>query len=86
MLEKQKFIGVVSTDSLKAALAAGASLDAALLPSPAAVSGDTSLNELLSHVAQAPCAVPIVGEENHYIGVISKGTLLQALDREGNQP
>lgn len=86
VLEKQRFIGVVSTDSLKAALAAGASLDAALLPSPAAVSGDTSLNELLSHVAQAPCAVPIVGEENHYIGVISKGTLLQALDREGNQP
>lgn len=86
VLEKQRFIGVVSTDSLKAALAAGAGLDAALLSAPAAVSGDTSLNELLSHVAQAPCAVPIVGEEDHYIGVISKGTLLQALDREGNQP
>ena len=34
VLEKQRFIGVVSTDSLKAALAAGASLDAALLPRP----------------------------------------------------
>ena len=86
VLEKQKFIGVVSTDSLKAALAAGTGIDAALLSMPAAVPGDTSLNELLSHVAQAPCAVPIVGEENQYIGVISKGTLLQALDREGNQP
>ncbi|WP_275554616.1 glycine betaine/L-proline ABC transporter ATP-binding protein ProV [Mixta sp. Marseille-Q2659] len=84
VLEKQKFVGVVSTDSLKAALAAGAGLDAAILSSPAAVSGDTSLNELLSHVAQAPCAVPIVGDENQYIGVISKGTLLQALDREGS--
>ena len=86
VLEKQRFVGVVSTDSLKAALAAGAGLDAAILSTPAAVSGDTSLNELLSHVAQAPCAVPIVGEEHQYIGVISKGTLLQALDREGNQP
>lgn len=86
VLEKQKFVGVVSTDSLKAALAAGAGLDAAILSSPAAVSGDTSLNELLSHVAQAPCAVPIVGDENQYIGVISKGTLLQALDREGSPP
>ncbi|GLR10377.1 proline/glycine betaine ABC transporter ATP-binding protein ProV [Mixta theicola] len=86
VLEKQKFVGVVSTDSLKAALAAGAGIDAAILSAPAAVPGDMSLNELLSHVAQAPCAVPIVGEENQYIGVISKGTLLQALDREGNQP
>ena len=86
VLEKQKFVGVVSTDSLKAALAAGGGLDQAILPAPAAMSGDTSLNELLSHVAQAPCAVPIVGEDNQYIGIISKGMLLQALDREGNQP
>lgn len=83
ILEKQRFIGVVSTDSLKAALASGAGLDGALLPSPLAVPGDTSLNDLLSHVAQAPCAVPVVGEDGLYIGIISKGTLLQALDREG---
>ena len=82
VLEKQKFIGVVSTDSLKAALAAGDGLDSALLDIPA-VPADTSLNDLLSHVAQAPCAVPVVGEENQYVGVISKSTLLRALDREG---
>ncbi|MDN8543438.1 glycine betaine/L-proline ABC transporter ATP-binding protein ProV [Erwinia sp. BC051422] len=86
VLEKQKFVGVVSTDSLKAALAAGNGLDQAILPTPVAMPGDTSLNDLLSHVAQAPCAVPIVGEDNHYIGIISKGMLLQALDREGSQP
>lgn len=83
VLEKQKFIGVVSTDSLKAALAAGQGLESALLDAPAAVPATTSLNELLSHVAQAPCAVPVVGEENQYVGVISKSTLLRALDREG---
>ena len=83
VLEKQKFVGVVSTDSLKAALAAGEGLDSALLESPAVVPAETSLNELLSHVAQAPYAVPVIGEENQYIGVISKSTLLRALDREG---
>ncbi|MGB9096268.1 glycine betaine/L-proline ABC transporter ATP-binding protein ProV [Erwinia sp.] len=83
ILEKQRFVGVVSTDSLKAALASGEGLDGAILATPAAVPGDTSLSDLLTHVAQAPCAVPIVGEDNQYIGIISKGTLLQALDREG---
>ena len=83
VLEKQKFIGVVSTDSLKAALAAGEGLDSALLDAPAAVPSDTSLNDLLGHVAHAPCAVPVVGEENQYVGIISKGMLLRALDREG---
>ncbi|MEM6048970.1 glycine betaine/L-proline ABC transporter ATP-binding protein ProV [Erwinia sp. P7711] len=85
ILEKQRFVGIVSTDSLKAALISGEGLDGAILPAPVAMPGDTSLNDLLSHVAQAPCAVPIVGEENQYIGIISKGTLLQALDREGGQ-
>ncbi|WP_312583171.1 glycine betaine/L-proline ABC transporter ATP-binding protein ProV [Atlantibacter hermannii] len=79
----QKFVGIVSTDSLKAALAAGAGLDDALLDSPAAVDAQTSLSELLSVVGQAPCAVPVVGDEGQYVGIISKGMLLQALDREG---
>ncbi|MDY0926468.1 glycine betaine/L-proline ABC transporter ATP-binding protein ProV [Enterobacter sp. CFBP8995] len=83
VLEKQKFVGVVSTDSLKAALAAGEGLDSALLDTPLAVPADTSLNDLLSHVAQAPCAVPVVSEENQYVGIISKSMLLRALDREG---
>lgn len=44
---------------------------------------ETPLSELLSHVGQAPCAVPVVGEEQQYVGIISKRMLLQALDREG---
>ncbi|MDA3133778.1 MULTISPECIES: glycine betaine/L-proline ABC transporter ATP-binding protein ProV [Atlantibacter] len=79
----QKFVGIVSIDSLKTALAAGAGLDNALLESPAAVDAQTPLSELLSVVGQAPCAVPVVGEEGQYVGIISKGVLLQALDREG---
>lgn len=79
----QKFIGIVSIDSLKAALAAGQGLDSALLESPQPVSAETPLNELLGHVAQAPCAVPVTGDDQQYLGVISRGCLLQALDREG---
>ncbi|NEZ39962.1 CBS domain-containing protein, partial [Klebsiella pneumoniae] len=33
----------------------------------------------LSHVGHAPCAVPVVNEEQQYIGIISKRMLLQAL-------
>jgi len=79
----QKFIGVVSIDSLKTALAGNLALEQALLDSPAPVPGDTPLSELISTVATAPCAVPVVGEDNQYLGIISKGMLLQALDKEG---
>jgi len=79
----QKFIGVVSIESLKTALKANQSLESALLESPAAVQADMPLSELISHVAAAPCAVPVVNEDNNYIGIISKAMLLQALDKEG---
>ncbi|EKN5949309.1 proline/glycine betaine ABC transporter ATP-binding protein ProV [Yersinia enterocolitica] len=78
----QKFIGVVSIDSLKKALAENQSLDSSLLADPAPVPADMPLSELISLVAQAPCAVPVVGEDNSYIGIISKAMLLQALDKE----
>ncbi|AFE56963.1 glycine betaine/L-proline transport ATP-binding protein [Rahnella aquatilis HX2] len=79
----QKFIGVVSIESLKTALKTNQSLESALLESPAAVQADMPLSELISHVAAAPCAVPVVNEDNNYIGIISKAMLLQALDKEG---
>ncbi|MEY4921468.1 MAG: glycine betaine/L-proline transport binding subunit [Pseudomonadota bacterium] len=78
----QKFIGVVSIDSLKKALADNLPLDSALLAEPAPVAADMPLSELISRVAQAPCAVPVIGEDNSYIGIISKAMLLQALDKE----
>ncbi|MFQ9622215.1 MAG: CBS domain-containing protein [Enterobacteriaceae bacterium] len=78
-----KFVGIVSIDSLKSALSEGQGIDAALLASPQAVDAQTSLSDLLSHVGQAPCAVPVVDEGHQYIGIISKGMLLKALDREG---
>ncbi|WP_297203786.1 glycine betaine/L-proline ABC transporter ATP-binding protein ProV [uncultured Pluralibacter sp.] len=78
-----KFVGTVSIDSLKAALAAEQSIEGALLAEPLAVDGQTALSELLSHVGQAPCAVPVIDEQHQYLGSISKRVLLQTLDREG---
>ena len=78
-----KFVGVVSIDSLKAALGQAQGIEGALIDEPLAVDAQTPLSELLSHVGQAPCAVPVVDEEQQYVGIISKRMLLQALDREG---
>lgn len=78
-----KFVGVVSIDSLKAALSQAQGIEAALIDDPLVVDAQTPLSELLSHVGQAPCAVPVVDEEHQYVGIISKRMLLQALDREG---
>lgn len=75
---------MVSIESLKKALSANQTLDDALLEAPAAVPADTPLSDLISLVAQAPCAVPVVGEEHNYLGIISKAMLLQALDKEGS--
>ncbi|PHM70681.1 glycine betaine/L-proline ABC transporter ATP-binding protein ProV [Xenorhabdus kozodoii] len=83
LIEKgQKFIGVVSVNSLQQALAEKKSIEHAILETPIAVSADIPLNELISTVAQSPCAVPVVGDNSRYLGVISKGILLQALDKE----
>lgn len=78
-----RFVGIVSIDSLKTALSAGQGIEAALIDAPLAVEAQTPLSDLLSHVGHAPCAVPVVDEEQQYIGIISKRMLLQALDREG---
>ena len=78
-----KFVGIVSIDSLKSARREHQGLDAALIDSPQAVEAQTPLSDLLSHVGQAPCAVPVVDEGHQYLGIISKRMLLQALDREG---
>ena len=80
-----KLHGVVSVDSLDAAIKSGADkLAAAYLPNIETVSHDTPLSELIGTVAHAPCGVPVVAEDGKYIGVIKKATLLATLDREGD--
>lgn len=76
------FAGVVSVESLEKALQNNQGIESAVISSIEPIQGETPLNEVISTVAQAPCAVPVINEKNRYLGVISKGMLLQALDKE----
>ncbi|WP_210397746.1 glycine betaine/L-proline ABC transporter ATP-binding protein ProV [Motiliproteus sediminis] len=77
-----RFVGTVSVDSLKQVLNNGQRLDDALLDNPLPLHCDTPIGELIGTVAQAPCSVPVVDDNQIYLGVISKALLLEALDRE----
>lgn len=85
VLDKQrKFHGVVSVETLRAAIKAETEprFRHAFLPDVAPVPADTLLNDLLGAVAQSPIAVPVVDETGRYLGAISKTRLLQTLDRD----
>ncbi|WP_429175306.1 glycine betaine/L-proline ABC transporter ATP-binding protein ProV [Aeromonas salmonicida] len=77
----RRFLGVVSVESLSQAVKNKGSLEQALLADIQPILGDTSLNELISQVASAPCQVPVVEEDGTYLGLISKANLLNTLDR-----
>ncbi|MCG3723298.1 proline/glycine betaine ABC transporter ATP-binding protein ProV [Vibrio cincinnatiensis] len=77
-----RYTGIVSLDSLKTAKQEQRSLSSALLPDTITIHPDVSVGELISQVASVPYAVPVVDEQGHYFGVITKSRLLQTLDRE----
>ena len=77
----RRFLGVVSVESLGQAVRDKGSLEQALLADIQPILADTSLNELISQVAAAPCQVPVVEEDGTYLGLISKANLLNTLDR-----
>lgn len=74
--------GLVSIDSLRNADKDKTSLNNALLTNAVTIHPDTSISDLIGQVADAPYSIPVVDEQNHYYGVITKSRLLQALDRE----
>ncbi|MDW6004887.1 glycine betaine/L-proline ABC transporter ATP-binding protein ProV [Vibrio mangrovi] len=76
------YAGIVSLDSLKEARYERRSLNSALLHETVHVHADTSISELIGQVAQTPYAIPVVDDNNRYLGVITKSRLLQTLDRE----
>lgn len=81
---RNRYIGIVSTESLKKVIAEKQTLEQALLTEPPPLAADTPLNELIGAVAQAPCSVPVIDENQQYQGVISKALLLETLDREAS--
>lgn len=80
-----EYHGVVSVESLSEARQVnGAELKSAYLGEVEPIRYDTSLSEILTQVAQAPCGVPVVDDRRRYLGVITKATLLETIDREGS--
>lgn len=81
----QQYLGVVSADSLRAALhehVGPLGLAQAFLPEVQSIAADTPVSELFGPVAQVPYAVPVVAEDGRFCGAISKTTLLKFLDRD----
>ncbi|GAA3578525.1 MULTISPECIES: glycine betaine/L-proline ABC transporter ATP-binding protein ProV [Marinobacter] len=81
---QQRYQGTISLDSLLAAEKNGGSLNSAFLSEVEALKGNSSLHDIIGTVAAAPCGLPVTDDNGTYLGVISKASLLQALDREGD--
>ena len=80
----RRFHGVVSADSLHAALKGHQGplgLQHALLPEVRTIAANHAVSDLFGHVAQVPYPVPVVDDQGAYAGTISKNTLLKFLDR-----
>lgn len=81
---KQNFLGIVSADSLRAALKGhegSLGLQGAFLADVKTVPEIHPVNELFGQVAQSPWPLPVVNDQGRYIGAISKTTLLRFMDR-----
>jgi glycine betaine/proline transport system ATP-binding protein len=81
----QRYLGTVSAESLRNALdghVGPLGLQHAFLPNVEPIAADAAVADLFGQVAQAPCALPVVGPEGHFQGAVSKTTLLKFLDRD----
>ena len=81
---KQRFLGMVSADSLRTALKGHdgtLGLQNAFLQNVQTVPAIHPVNELFGQVAQSPWPLPVVDDQGRYIGAISKTTLLRFMDR-----
>jgi glycine betaine/proline transport system ATP-binding protein len=81
---RQHFHGVVSLRSLEKVLRQPEphQIAKAFLEGIPTLSSETAVSDLLGTVAEAPCGVPVVSADGRYVGVITKASLLEALDRE----
>ena len=81
----QKYLGVVSADSLRTALdghVGPLDLKQAYLPDVLPIAMDEPVNGLYGQVAQCPYPVPVTAPDGRFVGAISKTTLLKFLDRD----
>ncbi|AFL67345.1 glycine betaine/L-proline ABC transporter ATP-binding protein ProV [Sulfurospirillum barnesii] len=76
---KKRFLGIVSVDSLREKPKRD-SIDVAFLKETPVIEADACLNDIVGIVANTPYSVPVVDENQKYLGAISKASLLKALD------
>lgn len=84
---ERRFLGVVSTDSLRDAIDKGngqSKLEHAFLPDAQSVLETESLQDILPLVASHTWPIPVVDENNAYRGVVSKNRFLRTLYRAEN--
>ncbi|MCG8335834.1 MAG: glycine betaine/L-proline ABC transporter ATP-binding protein ProV [Proteobacteria bacterium] len=81
----KRFLGIVSTDSLKDMINANGSKNLdyndAYLPEVKPVYSDDSMQEILEEVTSRPWPIPVLNKKQEYIGVISKNVFLQTLQK-----
>ncbi|BCL73833.1 glycine betaine/L-proline ABC transporter ATP-binding protein (plasmid) [Vibrio nigripulchritudo] len=77
-----RYLGRVSLESLQCAYKENRSLSSAILSHTATLKPNQPINDILSIVASAPYAVPVVDETSTYFGVVSQSQLLKTLDKE----
>ncbi|MBT8339718.1 MAG: glycine betaine/L-proline ABC transporter ATP-binding protein ProV [Desulfatitalea sp.] len=85
---KRHFLGVVSSESLRAAIEANAKdspIDQAYLQGVKAVPADACMQDILPEVASRSCPVPVVDDNHIFKGVVSKNRFLRTLHRTETQ-
>jgi glycine betaine/proline transport system ATP-binding protein len=85
---ERKFFGIVSTDSLREHIekngSAKGNIDGAFLKEGQTVKSTESLQEILPLVASHSWPVPVLDENERYIGTVSKNRFLRTLHRAEN--
>ena len=82
--DDNNYQGTVSRDSLERAITEEGQprFVHAFLPDIDPVHAEQPLHDVMRTVASAECAVPVVDDENKFLGAISPATLLKTLNRE----
>jgi glycine betaine/proline transport system ATP-binding protein len=81
---RRRFLGVISSEGIRNALEAGLPehpLSQVFLPEAFAVHKDDSMQEILAQVAAATWPIPVVDDNNRYLGVVSKNRFLKTLHK-----
>jgi glycine betaine/proline transport system ATP-binding protein len=81
---RKRFLGIVSSDSLRDALEQGAAdnpIDQAFLDECTPVNINDSMQEILPHVASKTWPIPVVDDQYVFKGVVSKNRFLRTLHR-----